>query len=272
MGRSDLLIVLGASFSDHTSISTRKKTIQVDTDRMTLGKFHPVTVPLWGEIGTTVQLLCDHLEPMERPKVREDIERRKAYWRREKEKRMGHLDHLGRMHPAFIFKQLEDHIPEDAVICVDVGNNTYSFGRFFECKNESLLMSGYLGSIGFAFPAAMGAWAAVGDTRKVVSISGDGGFAQYMGDFTTAVKYNMPITHILLNNDELGKISKEQRAARFHVWQTGLHNPDFAEYAKLCGGYGFRATTPDEVGPAIEAGLTATGPAIVEILTDPRQT
>ncbi|MCB0165568.1 MAG: thiamine pyrophosphate-binding protein, partial [Anaerolineae bacterium] len=131
---------------------------------------------------------------------------------------------------------------------------------------------GYLGSIGFSFPAALGAWAAVGANRKIVSVSGDGGFGQYLADFTTAVKYGMPICHVLLNNDELGKISKEQRAGRFQVWQTSLHNPNFAEYANLCGGHGFRATNPAELVPALEAGLNADGPAIVEILTDPRQT
>ena len=82
----------------------------------------------------------------------------------------------------------------------------------------------------------------------------------------------MPICHILLNNQELGKISKEQRAGHFHVWQTSLTNPNFAEYAKLCGGYGFRVTKPGEMAAAIEAGLNVDGPAIVEILTDPAQT
>jgi thiamine pyrophosphate-dependent acetolactate synthase large subunit-like protein len=133
-------------------------------------------------------------------------------------------------------------------------------------------MSGYLGSIGFAFPAAMGAWAAVGHERPIISVSGDGGFGQYLAEFTTAVKYNMPICHILLNNEELGKISKEQRAGKFPVWQTSLHNPNFAEYAKLCGGQGFRVTHPDEMAGVIQAGLTCGGPAIVEILTDPSQT
>jgi thiamine pyrophosphate-dependent acetolactate synthase large subunit-like protein len=139
-------------------------------------------------------------------------------------------------------------------------------------------MSGYLGSIGFGFPAAMGAWAAVGDAsrrtnpRKIVSVSGDGGFGQYLAEFTTAVKYGMDICHILLNNEELGKISKEQRAGRFPVWQTGLHNPNFAEFAQLCGGVGIRVTKAEELAEAIQEGLTAKGPAIVEILTDPAQT
>ena len=272
MGRSDLLIVLGASFSNHTGISLKKKTIQVDIDRMTLGKFHPVTVPLWGEIGTTLDLFCEQVKPAQRQQVRDDIAKRWLYWRGEKEKQVGHLDAKGRMHPALVFKHLSEAVPDDAVMCVDVGNNTYSFGRFFECKRQSVLMSGYLGSIGFAFPAAMGAWAAVGDQRKIVSVSGDGGFGQYLADFTTAVKYNMPICHILLNNSELGKISKEQRAAQYQVWQTSLQNPNFAEYAKLCGGVGLRATKPEEVLPAIEAALHADGPALVEILTDPSQT
>jgi thiamine pyrophosphate-dependent acetolactate synthase large subunit-like protein/nitrite reductase/ring-hydroxylating ferredoxin subunit len=277
MGQSDLLIVLGASFSNHTGISLKKKTIQVDIDRMTLGKFHPVTVPLWGEIGVTLELFNERLPKVQRPQVREDIARRWAYWRGEKEKHLSQVDSRGRLHPALVFHHLSNLVPENAVICVDVGNNTYSFGRFFECKNQDVLMSGYLGSIGFSFPAAMGAWAAAGDgrhaqPRKIVSVSGDGGFGQYLAEFTTAVKYGMDICHILLNNEELGKISKEQRAAKFHVWQTSLHNPNFAEYAELCGGRGFRATRLDEVAPAIEAGLTCGGPAIVEIMTDPTQT
>jgi thiamine pyrophosphate-dependent acetolactate synthase large subunit-like protein len=83
-------------------------------------------------------------------------------------------------------------MPENAVITVDVGNNTYSFGRYFECRSQSVLMSGYLGSIGYGYPAAIGAWAAAPD-RPVVAITGDGGFGQYMAEMTTAVKYNIPI-------------------------------------------------------------------------------
>ena len=158
-------------------------------------------------------------------------------------------------------------------MAVDVGNNTYSFGRYFECTRQSILMSGYLGSIGFSFSAAMGAWAATQDQdehrgRKVISISGDGGFGQYMGDFTTAVKYKMDITHILLNNAELGKISKEQRAGEWEVWATDLHNPSFAEFAKICGGKGIRVTKAEELESAIKEALEYDGPAIVEIMSD----
>ena len=127
------------------------------------------------------------------------------------------------------------------MIAVDVGNNTYSFGRYFECKQQDVLMSGYLGSIGFGYPAAMGAWAAAPD-RPIVAITGDGGFGQYLAELNTAVKYGIPITHVLLNNMQLGKISKEQRAAEWDVWQTSLHNPNFSEYARVCGAHGIRVT------------------------------
>jgi thiamine pyrophosphate-dependent acetolactate synthase large subunit-like protein len=160
-------------------------------------------------------------------------------------------------------------IDGDAVIAVDVGNNTYSFGRYFEASgHQDVLMSGYLGSIGFSFPAAMGAWAAVGDTRQVVSVSGDGGFGQYAMELTTAVKYGMNITHVLLNNSELGKISKEQRAAEWDVWQTGLHNPDFAAFASLCGAKGIRVTDVADLDVAIAEALAHPGPALVDIVTD----
>ena len=114
----------------------------------------------------------------------------------------------------------------------------------------------------------MGAWAAVGANRKVVSVSGDGGFGQYAMDFTTAVKYEMNITHVLMNNAQLGKISKEQRAAHFDVWQTSLVNPNFADFATLCGGLGIRVTDPADLNEALAQAMAHDGPALVEVITD----
>jgi thiamine pyrophosphate-dependent acetolactate synthase large subunit-like protein len=118
----------------------------------------------------------------------------------------------------------------------------------------------------------MGAWAATRDTgRKVVSVSGDGGFGQYLAELTTAVRYAMPITHVLLNNSELGKISKEQIGALRPVWQTQLVNPDFAAYARLCGARGWRVDDPNDVHAALAEAMAVTGgPALVEIVTSAR--
>ena len=274
MNEADLLLVFGASFSNHTGITRKLPTIQVDFDPMMLGKFHKVAVPVWGEIGVTARLLREQVEPGKvSMDCRTEVAERWKIWREEKLRREGETSEHG-VHSASVFAAMNRTVPEDAIIAVDVGNNTYSFGRYFECKRQAVLMSGYLGSIGFSLPAAMGAWAATQEDdprfagRKVVSVSGDGGFGQYMGELTTAVKYGMNITHVLLNNSELGKISKEQKAANWDVWQTSLHNPNFAQYAELCGAMGIRVTHADDLDQALDTALAHDGPALVEVVSD----
>lgn len=269
MNESDLLIVFGASSSNHTGIATYKPTIQVDFDPMALGRFHAVEVPMLSDVGAAATALTRGLSANPaRVDRRTEIADRWEIWRAEKKQRFGDDEGRG-ISSARTFAILSDCLPANAVICVDVGNNTYSFGRYFEVKEQSVLMSGYLGSIGFSYPAAMGAWAAVGDHRPIVSISGDGGFGQYAMELTTAVKYGMKITHILLNNSELGKISKEQRSTQYEVWQTSLHNPDFAAFAELCGARGIRVTRPVDLEQAIADALAHPGPALVEVICDP---
>jgi pyruvate oxidase len=275
MNESDCLLVFGASFSNHTGITPKIPTIQVDFDPMILGKFHPVEVPVWGEIGVTCGIFRDRLQgKISAVDQRGDLAKRWAIWRAEKESRVN--DDRGKgLNSALIFSSLTRLAPADAIIAVDVGNNTYSFGRYFECERQAVLMSGYLGSIGFSFPAAMGAWAATQENdplfkgRKVISVSGDGGFGQYLAELTTAVKYGMNITHILLNNNELGKISKEQKAGRWDVWQTDLRNPDFAQYAESCGALGRHVSKADELDAALQEAFAHEGPSMVEIAADP---
>ncbi len=267
MNEADLLIVFGASFSNHTGITTKKKIIQVDFDQMALGKFHAVDVPVLGEIGVTADLLLREVGSGASTDQRPDVAKRWEIWRAEKANRLND-DRGNGVNSAIVFDAMTRLVPPDAVIAVDVGNNTYSFGRYFESREHSVLMSGYLGSIGFGYPAAMGAWAAAGDRRPIVAVSGDGGFGQYMGELLTAVKYGMNITHILLNNHQLGKITKEQRAGQWDVWQTSLHNPNFAEYANDCGALGIRVTESGQVDNAIAKALAHEGPAMVEVLTD----
>lgn len=274
MNEADVLLALGASFSNHTGIALKQNIIQVDYDRMQLGKFHAVKVPVWGEIGAFCEAAGDKItrNASAVDQVTE-VADRWAMWRDEKHRRLAE-EHGQGIHSFAIFDALGKLVPDDTIFAVDVGNNTYSFGRYLETKGtQRVLMSGYLGSIGFGFPAGMGAWAATQDLsefagRKVVSISGDGGFGQYPMDFTTAVKYGMDVTHILLHNGQLGKISKEQRSGEWPVWETDLQNPSFAAFARLCGGHGEKVTKTEDIGPAIERALAINGPALVEIMTD----
>lgn len=268
MNEADLLIVIGASFSNHTGITPKIPTIQIDFDPLVLSKFFPVEAAVWGEISVTVKMLSEKISGFEvKEDRREEIANRWAIWRAEKQKRLLEDRHKG-VSSIAVFDALTKAAPEDAVMCVDVGNNAYSFGRYFESKAHTFLMSGYLGSIGFAFPAAMGAWAAVDKARPIIAVAGDGGFCQYLAELTTAVKYNMPIKTIILNNNELGKISKEQRAAELDVWATSLVNPDFAEYATNCGALGLKVTKKEELEQALEQLFKHDGPGLVEVKTD----
>ena len=270
MNESDLLVVWGASFSNHTGIADYKPTIQVDFDPMSIGRFHHVDLPVLGHVGVVATMVIEGLPPdLKTIDCREEIAERRSIWVREKQSRA--RDDRGRgVNSAAVFAALSLEVADDAVLTVDVGNNTYSFGRYFETKRgQSILMSGYLGSIGFAFPAAMGAWAAVRDSRQVVAVAGDGGFGQYAMEFTTAVKYGMDVTVVLLANEELGKISKEQRGIELDVWQTGLVNPDFSAFAESCGGLGLQVGDISELGAALRTALDHEGPSLVEIRADP---
>ena len=269
MNEADLLLVIGASFSNHTGITPKKPTIQIDFDPLALSKFDKIDVAVYGEISRTVGLLTEQIHLIEKNKIdqEKEISERWKIWKAEKEKRL--LEDRGRgVSSIAVFDALTKTAPENAVMCVDVGNNAYSFGRYFESKNQTFLMSGYLGSIGFAFPAAMGAWAALEDSRPIIAVAGDGGFCQYLAEMTTAVKYNMPIKTIILNNNELGKISKEQRAGGWDKWATDLVNPDFAEYAENCGALGIRVTDKRDLERAMINLFNHDGPGLLEIHTD----
>ncbi len=267
MNESDVIIAFGASFANHTGISPYKPIIQVDHDPMAIGRFHPVEVGVLAHVGVAATAIADAL-PSDHAQgaLAADVAGRWQIWRAEKTSRL--IDDRGAgLSSAVIFDELGAALDPDAVISVDVGNNTYSFGRYFEVEAHTVLMSGYLGSIGFGFAGAMGAWAAQ-TGRQVVSVSGDGGFGQYAMELTTAAKYGMNITHVLLNNSELGKISKEQRSADLDVWQTSLQNPNFATFADNCGARGFRVEQQGQLAPALAAALAYDGPALVDIVSD----
>src|SRR4051794_35731233 len=270
MNEADLLVAFGASFSNHTGIYAGHPIIQVDSDPLQLGKFHAVTVPVWGDVGVTARALAAAAtRPADRADQAADVARHRALWQAEKASRAAD-DHGRGLASAAIFAAASAACPEDAVLAVDVGNNAYAFGRYFETRRgQSVLLSGYLGSIGFGFPAAMGAWAAVRGERPVWCVTGDGGFGQYLAELTTAVRHDMEIVHVLLDNGELAKISKEQRAGAWPVWETGLTNPDFAEYAMSCGALGLRAGTPDELRDALAtASAHRGGPVLVHVRAD----
>jgi thiamine pyrophosphate-dependent acetolactate synthase large subunit-like protein/nitrite reductase/ring-hydroxylating ferredoxin subunit len=266
MNEADLLIVIGASFSNHTGIAAYKKIVQIDDSPPAIGRFDPVAVGVVGDAELTLTALLDGLGETCAEDQRDAVAARWAIWRAEKARRAA--DDRGRgVSAAAVFDALSRHLPQDAIVTVDVGNHAYSLGRYLESQGQPVLMSGYLGSIGFGYPAALGASAAA-PGRPIVAVTGDGGFGQYAAELTTAVKYGIAVKHVLLDNHSLGKIGKEQLAADFPVWHTSLHNPDWAAYARLCGAAGFKADRRDQLDHAMTELFAAQGPAMLHVEQD----
>ncbi len=266
MNESDLLIVVGASFSNHTGVASYKPIVQIDDRPQAIGRFHTVTASVLGDARLVLDDVSAGLGDAAAVDQTADVAARWGLWRAEKQRRVD--DDRGQgVSAAAVFDVLSRHLPADAVVTVDVGNHAYSLGRYLESKGQPVLMSGYLGSIGFGYPAAMGAWAAA-PGRPIIAVTGDGGFGQYAAELTTAVKYGIPIKHLLLDNHALGKIGKEQLAGHFPVWHTSLHNPDWAAYAELCGATGIRVERRGELEESVTTWLATSGPALLCVEQD----
>jgi len=266
MNEADLLIVIGASFSNHTGIAAYKPIVQIDDAHTAIGRFDAVTEHLLGDAALTVAALDARITDARAEAQTADVARRWSIWRAEKARRVAD-DRGAGVSAAAVFDALARHLPGDAVVTVDVGNHAYSLGRYLESAGQPVLMSGYLGSIGFGYPAALGAWAAA-PGRPILAVTGDGGFGQYSAELLTAVKYGIPIKHLLMDNHSLGKISKEQLAAGTPVWHTSLHNPDWAAYAELCGATGIAVARRDELDGAFARLFAADGPALLCVQQD----
>jgi len=265
---SDLLIVIGSSFSDMTQIP-QKKIIQIDIDPMMIAKNYPVEVGLWGNSAELIPKLTEAVKKKPNTEYLAEIIRLKGEW---VSQLMREADALRTpIRPQYIIKVLNDRIGSDAVISLDVGENGWWFGRNFWMKQtQKTVMSGYLASMGAGLPGAMAAQIAY-PGKQVVCITGDGGFSMVMGDFLTAVKYALPVKVILFNNKQLGMIMQEQKVENYPNWQTDLYNCDFAEYARNCGGLGIKVVDPKELDSSIENALSSDTPVIVDIDTDPRR-
>jgi pyruvate oxidase/acetolactate synthase-1/2/3 large subunit len=264
----DLLVVIGSSFSDMTHLP-EKKTVQIDIDPLMIGRQYPVEVGLYGNSAELIPELTSLVQENKRDEYLEEIRKLKKEW----------LDLLAEevddtktpVRPQYIIKVLNEKIADDAIITLDIGENCWWFGRnFWMKKTQTMLMSGYLGSMAFGLPAALTAQL-VHPERQVVCITGDGGFSMVMADFLTAVRNELPIKVFLFNNHQLGMIMQEQTVEKYPVWQTELYNPDFAAYARDCGGVGISVKTPEELPSAVDKALSSKDSVIVDIETDPRR-
>ena len=266
--KSDLLVVVGSSFSQFTQLP-RKPMVQIDINMKNIAKKYPVKVGLLGNSAILVSKLTKKVQQNQKPDYLNELLNLKQDWN---EMLLKEADSsLTPIRPPYIMKVLNDKIADDAVFSLDVGENCWWFGRNFQMKkSQKMVMSGLLASMGFGLPGAMAAALAYPD-KQIVCVTGDGGFSQVLGDFLTALKYNMPIKVFVVNNKSLGMIKQEQKVEGYTSSQTELFDFNFADYAKDSGGLGIKVSEPTKLETAVDKALSSSKPTVVDIDSDPKR-
>ena len=268
MEKGDLLIVIGSSFSD-LSLIPEKRTVQIDINPLMIARRYPVEVGLLGNSAVLIPKLTDKVVEKPNGVYLAEITRLKQEWQTQLEKEADAT--MKPIRPQYIIKVLNDKIADDAVISLDVGENCWWFGRNFIMKKpQKMVMSGTLATMGFGLPGALAA-ALIYPERQIVCLTGDGGLTMVLGDFLTALKYQLPIKVFVMNNKRLGMIMQEQKIEGFEDSQTDLYDYNFADFAEHSGGIGIKVTEPSELEAAVDKALSASKPVIVDIDTDPRR-
>lgn len=267
--KADLIIALGARFSDRV-ISNRKfiknaKVIQIDVDPAEINKNVKVDSFIIGDIKTALQRLTPLLENKKNQEWLNTLDDLKILDVAKNSK-----DDVEELTPKFLFKKLSEIDNGDFIIATEVGQHQMWTAQFFNFKTpRTLISSGGLGTMGFGLGAAIGAKVA-NPEKTVFNIAGDGSFGMNCNEFATAVKYNIPIKIIVMNNNSLGMVRQWQSffyEARYS--QTTLDRAtDFVKLAEAFGGVGFRVEKRDDLENVLNEALSINKPVIIDYRID----
>jgi len=270
MEHADALLIIGSSFPymEYLPKHDQAKGVQVDDKADRIGLRFPVEVGLIGDAKPTVAALSTFITRKEdRSFLEQAQEGMKDWWELMRVRAM--RDDVP-IKPQRVAWELSELAQDDAIISTDSGTITTWIARQFKIKkNQKFSCSGTLATMAPGLPYAIAAKVAFPE-RQSIAFVGDGGFTMLMGEFLTAVKYNLPIVVVIIKNNTLGQIKWEQIVFLGNPeYGCELHNPNFARYAEACGGIGFTVETPDEIRPSLERAMAAGNPAIVEVVVDP---
>ncbi len=264
--RCDVLLMVGTDFPYEEFLPKRARVIQVDIEASRIGQRADVEIPLVGDAGATLRALLPLVETAE-PGAHL-IEAQSAMsdwnaWRSESE-----MDDSVPIRPQRLAAEVIKHTPPGTVFTCDTGAVTVWAARHLDLRSDDrFTLSGSLASMAFALPAAIGAQLAYPE-RKVVALTGDGGFGMLIGDLMTAVSLELPITVVVFNNSKLGLIQMEQEAEGLPEFSTGLSNPNFAEVARAMGAEGWRVESPEQLAPAMAAGIASDKPTVIDVVIE----
>ncbi len=262
---ADVLICLGVRFSDRVTgkrgvYSPQSYKIQVDIDEAEFDKNIEVDLTLNGPIATVLQGMLDRLSKASHPEWQDQI----SGWSRRPVQPQP-VNHGGKLTPQEVIHCIDKATVSDAIISTDVGQHQIWTAHHYNFKEpRSFLTSGGLGTMGYGFPAAIGAAVAFPD-RQIVCISGDGSFQMNMQEIMTAVDLQLNVKVAILKNGYLGMVRQWQELFLNRRYSSvRISSPDFAALAASFGAQGYRASTIDEATAVIERALNTKGPAIME--------
>ncbi len=268
MDSAQLLVMVGTSYPYTRFLPEKARVIQIDSRANQIGKRYHVDVPLVGDAKRTLRALLERL-PAGTPSP-EFLSAQRAAMARWREK-MAAAETDGRrpIRPQRVAATLSRLAAPEAILSVDVGNVTVWMARNFSASGKHrMIFSGWLATMGVGLPGAIAAKFAFPD-RQVIAAVGDGGFGMTMTDLVTAVRHGLALTVVVFRNAKLGMIRFEMEVEGFPDWGTDLVNPDFAAYARACGGFGITVEDPEKLEPALEEAFRQKVPSVVDVLVDP---
>ncbi|MGD0626447.1 MAG: biosynthetic-type acetolactate synthase large subunit [Thermodesulfobacteriota bacterium] len=275
----DLLIAIGARFDDRVTgkvdtFSPHSKKIHIDIDPTSISKNVQVDIPIVGDAKNVLKAMLKFFEEepaQDWPKVHADWLKQIAEW-----ERSSPLTYKSGpcIKPQLVIQKIHEITNEltkgDVIITTEVGQNQMWTAQFFTfTKPRTLITSGGLGTMGYGFPAAIGAQVAFPD-KTIIDIAGDGSFQMNIQELATAVQYNLPVKVAILNNHCLGMVRQWQQLFCAQRYSQTVFEvvPDFVKLAEAYGAVGLRASKPEEVEPVIREALGIRRPVVMDFVVD----
>ena len=253
----DVLIAVGARFDDRVTgrvadFATKSKKIHIDIDPACINKNVEVEVPIIGDVKKILPDLIELVHEIDTSEWMIVINK----WRSDHPLR--YLKRKDEIAPQYMIKKISEITSGDAIIVTDVGQHQMWAAQYYKYNHtRSWITSGGLGTMGFGFPAAMGAAIGCPD-RTVFCITGDGGFQMTAMEIATAVDQKVPVKVAIMNNGYLGMVRQWQElfyGERYSHSHLEPSNPDFVKLAEAYGAVGLRATTPKELDEILKIAM-----------------
>lgn len=263
----DLLVVIGARFSDRVTGNAKKfashaKILQIDIDEAEMNKNIVVTQGITGDIKEVLEKINQGMKQQSHTEWLETIQEYK-----EKYPMVYHDEVLS---GPYVIEEIYRQTKGDAVIVTEVGQHQMWTAQYYQFSNpRTFLTSGGLGTMGYGLGAAIGAKTGCPD-KTVVNIAGDGCFRMNMNEIATAARYQIPMIQVVLNNHVLGMVRQWQNLFYGKRYSATVLNDavDFVKLAEAMGAKGVRATTREEFNQAFQEALHAEGPVVIDCQID----